>query len=145
MLNHQPEKKFKEPDRAIPKMEQPEIGVLQERVEKLEAQLKRERPPVPEEKERRVKQEIENYLQEIQQIPSFAAPLATRDEAKEIEKFPSSQQVDALISLAFEKGLPEAISVARDLENPALLDAFHDTLVDCYYKTLIEKGILKST
>lgn len=100
---------------------------------------------MPKEKEKMVKQEIKSYLREIQQTPSFAAPPATRDEAKEIEKFPPSQQVGALISLVFEKGLPEAISVARALENPALLDEFHDTLVDHYYKMLIEKGILKPT
>jgi hypothetical protein len=70
-------------------------------------------------------------------------PLAIRDEAKEIKKFPTTQQVGTLISLVFEKGLPYAISVANALQNPAILDEFHDTLVDCYYNILLEKGILK--
>ena len=148
MPNHQPEKNYQGPEKAVPErevpeMERPEIEVLKEKVEKLEAQLKKERVPIPEEKEKMVKQEIKSYLREIQQTPPFAAPPKTRDEAKEIEKFPSSQQVGALVSLVFEKGLPEAISVARALENPALLDEFHDTLVDRYYETLIQKGVLK--
>jgi len=127
----------------IPQREYPEIKILKERIEKLEVQLKKEKEIVPEEKEKMVKQKIKSYLQEIQQTPVFAPPPATRDEAKEIAKFEPSQQVGVLVSLVFEKGLPEAISVARALDNPAILDEFHDSLVDRYYETLIEKGILK--
>ena len=129
------------PERAIPEAGRAEIEILRERVEKLEAELKKER--VSEEKEKIVKQEIKTYLQEMQQTPPTAAPLATRDETEEIKKFPPSQQVGALVSLVFEKGLPQAIAVARDLNNPAILDEFHDILIDRYYKILIEKKILK--
>ncbi len=123
--------------------EYPGIEELKKRLERLETQLKKERASIPEEKEKIVKQEIKNYLREIQQTPSFAAPPTTRDEAKEIEKLLPSQQVGALVSLVFERGLPEAISVAQALNNPAILDEFHDTLVDRYYEILIEKKILK--
>jgi len=129
------------PERAVPERERSEIEVLREKVEKLEEQLEKE--GVPEEKEKMVKQEIKTYLQEMQQTPPTAPPIATRDEVKEIKKFPPSQQVGALVSLVFEKGLPEAISVARDLNNPAILDEFHDILADRYYKVLIKKKILK--
>lgn len=122
-------------------MERPEIEVLRERVEKLEVRLEKE--AIPEEKEKMVKQEIKEYLQELQQTPATAAPVATRDEADEIKKFPASQQVGVLISLVFEKGLSEAIAVAKNLNNPAILDEFHDVLVDRYYRTLIEKKIIK--
>jgi len=129
-------------EKEIPAAEYPEvIEELKERLEKLESQLKRER--IPEEKEKMVKQEIKSYLQELQQTPTFASPTATRDEAEEIAKFEPDQQVGSLISLVFEKGLPEAISVARALDNPAILDEFHDTLVDRYYEILLEKKILK--
>lgn len=132
------EEKFK-----ISEFQMPEetIEALKERLEKLERQLEKER--VPEEKEKMVKQEIKNYLREIQQTPTFAPPPTTRDEAKEIAKFEPDQQIGALISLVFEKGLTEAISVAQALDNPAILDEFHDTLVDRYYEILIEKKILK--
>ncbi len=79
----------------------------------------------------------------MQQTPSFAAPLSVRDEADEIAKFPTGQQVGALISLVFDKGLEKAISTARNLNNPAILDEFHDILADRYYKELVEKKILK--
>ena len=121
-----------------------EIDVLRERVEHLESQLKKEQPAIsPEKEEKVVKREIKSYLQELQQTPTIAVPLATRDEAKEIEKFPASQQIGALVSLVFEKSLDEAISVAKGIDNPAILDEFHDVLVDKYFKELVEKNIIK--
>ena len=76
-------------------------------------------------------------------MPATAAPLATRDEADEIKKFPPSQQIGALVSLVFEKSLSEAVQVAKNLDNPAILDEFHDILADRYYKILIDKKIIK--
>ncbi|MDP3995950.1 MAG: hypothetical protein Q8P74_01750 [bacterium] len=130
-----------QPEKMMPGSE---IDVLRERVEHLESQLKKEQPAIsPEKEERVVKQEIKSYLQELQQTPTTAAPLATRDEAKEIEKFPASQQIGALVSLVFEKSLDEAISVAKEIDNPAILDEFHDVLVDKYFEELVEKKIIK--
>jgi seryl-tRNA synthetase len=119
----------------------PEIEKLRERLEKIEPHLEKEK--TFEEKEKTIKQEIKNYLKELQKTPSFAPPVSTRDEVEEIKKFEPDQQVGALISLVFEKGLETAVSVARALDNPAILDEFHDTLVDRYYEILVEKGILK--
>ena len=122
----------------------PEIEALKERVMQLETRLKKEQPSVsPEKKEEKVKQDIKEYLQGLQQTPSTAAPLATRDEAKEIKKCWASKEVGALVSLVFEKGLDAAVSVAKQLENPAILDEFHDILADRYYKELVEKKIIK--
>lgn len=117
-----------------------EIKILKERLEKLESQLSRETVPI--EKEKAVKQEIKSYLQELQQMPSFAPSAKTHDEAKEISEFEPNQQVGALVSLVFQKGLSKAIAVARDIDNPAILDEFHDTLVDHYYQQLVEQKIV---
>lgn len=125
----------------LERKEYPEIQELKERIEKIEAQLEKER--VPEKRERIVKGKIKEYLRGLQKTPSFAPPPSTRDEAEEIKKLEPDQQVGALLSLVFEKGLYEAISVARKIGNPAILDEFHDTLVDRYYHMLIEKKILK--
>ena len=146
MANDLPDKISPSPEEKAPQREALRaepliIEELKERIEKLESQLEKEK--TPEEKEKRVKQEIKDHLQKMQKLPSFAAPQKVRDEADEISNFPSTQQVGALISLVFEKGLDEAISVAQSLKNPAVLDEFHDILVDRYYKVLIEKGILK--
>lgn len=128
-------------NKEIAKIRYPEIEEIKERLEKLEAKIEKEK--VPAEKEKIIKQEIKNYLQELQQTPSFVLPATSRDNVEEISKFEPSQQVGFLISLVFEKGLAKAIGVAQALNNPAILDEFHDTLVDRYYEMLIEKKILK--
>lgn len=120
----------------------PEIRELKERIRRIEGQL--EERKTLREKEELIKKEIRNYLQELQKTPDFAPPVATRDEVKEISNLEPSQQVGALISLVFEKGLLRAVSLAQALNNPAILDEFHDTLVDRYFQILIEKGIIKS-
>ena len=127
--------------KEIPSKDYPEIEELKARIGKLEAQLKKER--VSEEKEKIVKQEIKSYLRKLQQTPTFATPPATRDEVEEIVNLEPSEQVGALVSLVFEKGLPKAISVAKAINNPAILDEFHDTLIDHYYEMLIERKILE--
>ena len=52
-------------------------------------------------------------------------------------------QVDSLIDLVFDKDLDTAIDQARTQNDPAVLDAFHDALVDKIHKQLIESGKLK--
>jgi len=131
----------------MPSVNQPEkepvlpgVEEVKRRIEKKEPLLERER--TPEEKEKAVRKEIKEYLRELQQTPSTTMPVVKRDEAQEISKFPHSQQVSSLISLVFDKGLEEAIAVARALDNPAILDEFHDILVDRYYEELLRKKLL---
>ena len=52
-------------------------------------------------------------------------------------------QVKVLSDIAFEKGLDAAIEEAKKLNNPYILDEFHDTLVDELYKKLVEAGKLE--
>ena len=53
------------------------------------------------------------------------------------------QKVQALVNVAFLKSIDEAIKEARATNNAALIDAFHDLLVDELYTHLIERGKLK--
>ena len=48
-----------------------------------------------------------------------------------------------LTDLAFEKGVIHATEIAKGLDDPYILDEFHDTLDDRLYKYLIEQGKLK--
>lgn len=50
------------------------------------------------------------------------------------------QKVDELVKVAFTQSLDEAINLAKATGNAALLDAFHDILVDELYSHLLEKG-----
>lgn len=51
-------------------------------------------------------------------------------------------KVQQLINIAFTKNIGEAIKLASN--NPALLDAFHDILVDELYDALIERQKIKA-
>lgn len=128
-------------EKNFSRKEAAEIAQLKGRIKKLEAQL--ERQESREEKEKIIKKEIKSYLQELQKTPRFAPPTVSRDELKEIKQFSPDQQVGALIALVFEKGLNYGLSIAQALDNPAVLDEFHDVLVDRYYQMLVEKKILK--
>lgn len=52
-------------------------------------------------------------------------------------------KVQDLVNLAFSKGLAEAVKEVSKINNAALLDAFHDVLVDQLYDVLIERGKLE--
>lgn len=124
--------------------ERREIKELQQRIAVLEASMQKENKDiVPEVKTEQVKQEIRDYIKEVKQTPSFAGHVKARDEANEVKKMPLTQQVGSLVSLALSDGLQKAIDVAKGLNNPAILDEFHDTLVDNYFDQLVQIGAIK--
>lgn len=52
-------------------------------------------------------------------------------------------EVEALVQIAFEKGIGAAIEAAKAKNDPHLLDDFHDALIDQFYQRLVEAGKLK--
>jgi len=52
-------------------------------------------------------------------------------------------KVQELVNDAFSKTIDDAIKKAQAVDNAALLDAFHDALVDELYNYLVERGKLK--
>lgn len=52
-------------------------------------------------------------------------------------------EVEALVQIAFEKGIAAAIEVTRAKNDPHLLDDFHDALIDRFYQKLVEAGKIK--
>lgn len=68
-------------------------------------------------------------------IGTGTAPSYLSDELKD--------KVQELVNMAFSQSIADAVKAASKLNNPALVDAFHDVLVDQLYGTLIERGKLK--
>lgn len=113
--------------------ELPEIKEIEKRVEKLEFDEK--------DKEKTIKKEIKSFIQNTPSIPSISvAP----QKIKQISQKKPDEQIEDLISIVFQqkRGLAKAIATAQQLNNPAILDQFHDTLIDRYYKLLVEKKII---
>lgn len=52
-------------------------------------------------------------------------------------------KVQELVDVAFSKSIAESAQIARKSENAALIDAFHDALVDELYNHLVQRGKLK--
>ena len=63
--------------------------------------------------------------------PNVSAPSYLAPEMKD--------RVQELVNMVFNKGLNEAIQKVAKQNDMALLDAFHDVLVDELYKTLVER------
>ncbi len=122
------------------------IDELKKRIKEAEAgrqSFERKREVEKEtEKEKMIKQEIREYIKTMQAVPHPSLPLSQRDEADEIAALEPTEQIEALIALVFEKGLKEAVDIVNKLNNPALLDAFHDGLVDCFYEELKKRKII---
>ncbi|OGN13534.1 MAG: hypothetical protein A3C71_02490 [Candidatus Yanofskybacteria bacterium RIFCSPHIGHO2_02_FULL_43_15c] len=67
--------------------------------------------------------------------PTANVPAYLSDELK--------NKVQELVNIAFTQSIADAVKAATKLNNPALIDAFHDILVDQLYNTLVERGKLK--
>jgi len=79
-------------------------------------------------------------------VKQVSAPPDPREVKADVKKFSSidkSQQLQGLVNLAFEKGAAHATEVVKSLDNPYLLDEFHDILVDKFREELIKRGKLE--
>ena len=64
---------------------------------------------------------------------------APTPQTRELQEKAHAQQVEVLVEVALAKGIPEAVELARQLNNPHILDDFHDALVDEYYEKLVAR------
>ena len=70
--------------------------------------------------------------------PSFSYAAQARRKADDLREKEHHDQVVALVEIALTKGVLAAVQVARHLNNPHLLDDFHDMLIDEYYDKLVQ-------
>lgn len=89
-----------------------------------------------------LRQAVSERIQKTQPVPPAQQQVVVQ-KVQQIRAESKERQIQLLTDLAFEKGIPHAIEVAKRLENPYLLDEFHDALVDELYNKLIEEGKLK--
>ena len=132
--------------KQVGKTPSPELSEIEKRVSHLKEKLQeRESVLQEEEREEKIKEEIRHYFKELQYSPPVSAGSSTtpsEEEAEKIKKFSKGEQVGALVKMALEDNFQKALSLARSLNNPAILDEFHDTLVDHYYNLLVQKGVI---
>ena len=70
--------------------------------------------------------------------PAFDYTAQAKQKADDLREKGHHEQVEALVEIALTKGILVAVGVARHLDNPHLLDDFHDMFIDEYYEKLIQ-------
>ena len=90
-----------------------------------------------------LKEAVRERIQNAQPIP-LAQQQVVVQTAQQIKAQPKERQIGLLTQMAFDKGVVEAVEVAKKIDNPYLLDEFHDVLVDELYNKLVEQGKLKA-
>ena|SRR3989338_9222973 len=89
-----------------------------------------------------VGEKIQEYAPSYQ--PSRPSPVAVPNDDKQSYNNPQLiEKVQELINIAFDKSIGDAVRAATQSGNPALIDAFHDVIVDQLYDTLLERKKLE--
>lgn len=128
---------------------------LEEKRRALKEQQSQEAPSSPEHIEKALLHDvIGERIQKVQEaapgddgVPSspsvtLQAPvvdLAAKRKADEIREKAHEAQIHDLVDIAAKQGIEDAVLTARQLQNPHILDDFHDALVDEYYEKLFAK------
>ena len=80
-------------------------------------------------------------------VPSYPAPQTAPSVSVQHPPSYLSEElkikVQELVNFVFQKGIVYAVKEAQNTGNPALMDAFHDILVEELYKHLIDRKIIK--
>ncbi len=135
---------------SLEKYEQQEISAKQADVEKLRAEIAQMRKQLAEKKAEIKPEFFSEPAQEgeksAEQNEGVAISQATATSAASqlAQSSAANEQVKTLCDLALHKGVETALKAAQELNNPYILDEFHDALVDLLYERLIsEKRIEK--
>jgi DNA gyrase/topoisomerase IV subunit B len=96
----------------------------------------------PEKQKELLKEAVNEKITENISITPTIQKIAQQTATK-LKDEPKERQIELLIQMAFQKGIIEAVEIAKNLDNPYLLDEFHDALVDNMYTKLVEEGKLK--
>lgn len=135
----------------------PESSTLEQEISQLEQTLAQKREVLEQQKARGKIEEVphekeilrEAIREKIQTTPAPAVPIPQPPSSLPSVETPSylseelRPKVQELVNLAFEKSIDEAIKTTKATQNPALIDAFHDALVDEMYTHLVERKKLE--
>ena len=123
-----------------------QIAQLEQQIQEKKAALgqdqRSDQESIPSDKEvlhqvigERIRQQVPTYYpQQRTQKPTNTDPNDPSYLTEELK-----DKVQELVNLVFTKSLEEGIKEATGSNNPALIDAFHDVLVDELYGALLER------
>ena len=122
-------------------------ATIEQEIAQLEKQLQEKKAGLgqqPEEKEslpdkETLRQVVGEKIQEHmpQYVPKSSTQAQTDDTGFILPEL--KDKIQELVNHVFQNSLEQGIKEAVNSKNPALLDAFHDVLVDQLYDTLLER------
>ena len=124
------EKKIKEP---VP--EELSEKILEELSEKKKEEL--EKRELSSEEEKIIREKLEREIKMMELSPELKEE--AKKKAKQIEALDTKGRLKQLLALTEEKGISFAVRVAKDMEDPYILDIFHDILArGGFYKRFLK-------
>ncbi len=123
-------------EKEIKKSESSEIFQNEQKIELPSENLEKREKLSSE--ERLIREQLEREA-EIMKLDENLKEQAEK-EIKTIGSLGEEQKIKHLLEIAKEKGLVFAIKVAKDMNDPYILDTFHDLLAkEGYYKTFLKQ------
>ena len=124
---------------------------IEQEITQLEKQLAEKRAALSKETAPEIEPSEKEMLRSVigekikQQIPRYTLPPAKpkQDDTASYADPALKDKVQELINTVFNKSLDEGVKEASKTDNSALIDAFHDVLVDELYNALLERKKLE--
>ena len=118
---------------------------IEQEIAQLEKQIAEKRATLGKETEQSEKEILHGVVGKKiqQQVPQYTPPpVKPKQDDNVAQSYIEPElkdKVQELVNLVFNKSLDEGIKEASKSNNPALIDAFHDVLVDELYNALLER------
>ena len=128
-------------------------ATIEQEIAQLEKQLQEKKANLgqqPEQKELPPDKEVLRQVvgEKIQQhMPQYVPKPTPQTQTDDTGSVPLElkEKIQELVNHVFQNSLDQGIKEAVKSKNPALIDAFHDVLVDQLYDTLLERKKLEKT
>ncbi len=97
-----------------------------------------EKSKLPIEEEEAIRQQIKREIEVMELTPELQEEAAKK--AKKIEFLGEKEKLEHLMVIVKERGLVFVVKVAKDMNDPYVLDIFHDILVkEGFYKKFLKQ------
>lgn len=104
----------------------------------VEEQKEIEQKRIPVEEEEAIEKQLRKEIEAMQLSPELQEEALVK--AKKIEFLGEKEKLEQLMKIAKERGLEFAVKVAKDMNDPYILDIFHDILAkEGFYKKFLKQ------
>ena len=122
-------------------------AIIEQEIAQLEKQLQEKKAGLGQQSEQKESAPDKEMLRQVvgekvqQHAPAYIPKPAPQAQTDDTDFIPPElkDKIQELINHVFQVSLEQGIKEAVNSKNPALIDAFHDVLVDQLYDTLLER------